>query len=296
MILESILNKFLPSTISLKSVENLASNIEKIGKISAGLLALLYIVGLIIFGLYQNAQHIRSIELFKVRYLLVGFYYLAFLFLHLVFPQWWIKRLWTKIIYWLVLLVIIIFLNNANHTYLTYLINKSNSGTSYFRFKPGDISILNGDLILLVMMFLSVPWVFGYSIRLAKLAHSRGEQQITILFVLFSFIYNCNIFTMFIFPYIPDAIGGGQAPIVHIVFDKDVPYEVTTRFDMEGKVLGYSTPWYYGKLVYMDNNSVFLQEPYWYSHNVYEIRRDNIIVLQYTDFNPAEIGYPGLFP
>lgn len=290
MKLEDILKKFLPSTISPKSIESLADNIDRFGKIGAGLLALLYVTGLIIFGLYHSSLHIRSIELFKVRYLFVGFYYLTFLFLHLAFPQWWLKRFWQKIVYLLVMLVVVVFLNDVHMIYLTYLVDNWTSGTSYFEFSPDHQSILNGNLILLVGIFLFTPFLFGSAIRMAKSVKTKQ------LFLLFALIFNYSVFTMFVFPYIPDAIGGGQAPIVNIVFDKDVPYAVTNNFDISGNVPGFVSPYYYGRLVYMDDNSIFLQEPFWFANDVYEIQRDDIIMMRYTDFNPAEMGQPGLFP
>lgn len=296
MKLESILSKFLPSSISPKSIETFANNVEIFGKIIAGLLAIFYVTGLIIFGLYHSNLHIRSIELLQVRYLFVGFYYFAFLFLHLAIPVWWIKRIWLKILYLLGLLFWVIFLNPIHNTYLSYLVEKSASGTSYFEFKSTYLSVLHGNLIVLVFSLLLAPIALYVSITVPKLAKTINFRLGTIILVLFAFSFNYQIFIKNVFPFIPDGIGGGQSPIVHIVFAENVPYEVTSNFDIAGQVSGFVGDYYYGKLVYINNDSVFLQEPFWYAQYVYEIQRKDIIMLEYKEYNPAEIGQPGLSP
>lgn len=296
MKLESILSKFLPSSMSPKSIENFANNIETIGKIAAGLLAVFYVAGLVIFGLYHSKLHIRSIELLQVRYLLVGFYYFAFLFLHLAVPVWWIKRIWQKIIYLFVFLTWVVFFDPINKTYINSIISDKILGSSYYEFRSEYISVLNGSIIMLIISFLIAPIIIFFSVNVGKRINSEKLSPILIVFILFALSYNYQIFTQNIFPYIPDGIGGGEEPIVHIVFAENVPYEVADNFDLQGRVSGYVGDYYYGKLVYIDDNSVFLKEPFWYSSDVYEIQRKDIIMLNYTGFNPAEIGQPYLIP
>lgn len=292
MKLENILNKFLPSAFSPKSVESLANTIEFLGKVIAGLLAIFYVAGLIIFGLYHSALHIRSIELLQVRYLYVGFYYFAFLFLHLALPMWWIKRIWQKIVYLLVILVFTIFLNHVNNIYLSYLVSKLMFGKSYFEFKDYS-DILNGDLIVLTSQFLLAPVALFFATVTNKAEKLRA---VSIVLLLFALGYNYTIFTTNVFPFIPDAIGGGQSPIVNIVFDKNAPNEVTSNFDIGRIFPGYPGKYYFGQLIYMDGNSVFLKEPFWYSNDVYEVQRKDIIMLNYKEYNPVELGQPGLLP
>lgn len=296
MKLESILKNFLPSSISPKSIESFANNVETFGKIIAGLLAIFYVAGLILFGLYHSNLHIRSIELLQVRYLFVGFYYFAFMFCHLAVPIWWIKRIWLKILYLLSFLLLVIFLNPIHNTYLSYLIEKAASGTSYFEFKSSHISVLNGNLIVLVTSFILAPVALFVAVYVPKLIKIKQLRILFVVLVLFAFGFNYQIFTKNVFPFIPDGIGGGQPPIVHIVFADDVPYEVTSNFDLAGQVSGFLGDYYYGRLVYIDNDSVFLQEPFWYANYVYEIQRKDIIMLEYKEYNPAELGQPGLIP
>jgi len=295
MKLEDTLKKFLPKSISPVSIESLANNLENIGKAGAGLLALLYVVGLIIFGLYHSALHIRSIEFFKVKYLFVGFYYFAFLFLHLFYPTWWIKKSPAKILYLFVALIVIVFLNDVNNTYLTFVMDNWISGKSYFEFKNDHISVINGNLSILVMAFLLAKIALSLAIK-AKQSNEKSMQNISFLLIASAIIFNYMVFTKFVFPYIPDAIGGGKAPIVSIEFNKDVPFAITSNFDIEGKVPGYTSPFYFARLVYKDNNSVFLMEPFWFSNDVYELQSSDIRMIWYTDFNPVQLGQPGLFP
>ncbi len=296
MKLEQIIKKFLPASISPKSIESLSSSIENIGKSIAGLLAVLYIAGLIIFGLYQSALHIRSIELLQLRYVFVGFYYFTFLFLHLAYPVWWIKRIWIKIVYLFFLLFIIIYINPINNVYFNYLLMKWSSGASYFEFKPDNITILNNNLILLAGQFLFASGAIFVFKKVVKIDGLKKLHHIFIVFPLFAFFFNYQIFMNNIFYFIPDAIGGGKAPIVHILFNENLPYEVTSNFDLYSHVSGYTKNYHYGQLVYIDDNSVFLKEPFWYTEDVYEINRKDIIMFEYTDYNPAEMGQPGLFP
>ena len=194
------------------------------------------------------------------------------------------------------LLVFIIFLNRVNNIYFTYLIDNWFSGKSYFEFKPDHIGILNGNLIVLVTAFMFAPLIFNFSIYAGKIMKLKKGQPLFVLFILLAVALNYQVFTQFVFPYVPDAIGGGKAPIVYIVFEENIPYEVSSNFDIGGRVAGFSSPYYYGQLVYMDNDSVFLREPFWFSSDVYEIRRSDIIMLSYREYNPVEMGQPGLFP
>lgn len=296
MKLESILSKLLPSSISPKSIESFANSIETIGKITAGLLAVFYVVGLVIFGLYHSKLHIRSIELLQVRYLFVGFYYFVFLFLHLAVPVWWIKRVWLKIVYLSIFLIGVVFFNPVNNTYLNFLFSKKILGTSYFEFKSDYFSVLNGNIIVLIISFLIAPILIFASTQITKIIKTEKLRPVLIGFVLFALNYNYQIFTNNIFPYIPDGIGGGESPIVHIVFADNVPFEVKDNFDLEGRVSGFVGDYYYGKLIYIDNDSVFLKEPFWYAKDIYEIQRKDIVMLEYKEINPAEIGQPYLIP
>jgi hypothetical protein len=155
MRLEDFFKKFLPSTVSPNSFENIIINFEQIGKICAGLLAVFYVVGIIISGLYYSSLNVRSIELFKVRYIFVGFYYILFTFLLLVYPNWWIKRLWVKIVYLFVFFGFIFSINLAiKRYYIDFLLQKLITGTSYFQFKNGEVALISGDLLELIILYL----------------------------------------------------------------------------------------------------------------------------------------------
>ncbi len=49
-------------------------------------------------------------------------------------------------------------------------------------------------------------------------------------------------------------------------------------------------PYHFAKLLYMDGDSVFLKEPFWYSHRIYEIKRSYINAFVYSTYNPVDIG------
>lgn len=292
MKLENILTKFLPSSFTPKAVESLANNIEFLGKLGAGLLAIFYVVGLIIFGLYHSALHIRSIELLQIRYLYVGFYYFVFLLLHLILPFWWIKRTWQRLVYLFILLCFVIFLSRVNNLYISYLTSKWFFGVSSLEFQRyGDV-LINGISLLAAQFLLGLFMALSATIFYKK----ENLRYPFILSLLTAIVFNYNIFVRNIFPFIPDAIGGGQPPIVNIVFADNVPRVVTSNFDIVGIVPDYSSDYYLGRLIYMDDNSVFLKEPFWYSNEVYEIQRKDIIMLNYKEFNPAELGQHLMLP
>lgn len=248
--------------------------------------------------IYISANYIFApLNYFKFGiYLFVGFYYFAFLFLHLAVPVWWIKRIWLKIIYLFIFLIGVVFFTPVNNTYLNFLLSEKVLGTSYFEFKSDYLSVLNGNIIVLIISFLLAPVLIFASTQITKIIKTEELRPVLIVFVLFALNYNYQIFTNNIFPYIPDGIGGGKSPIVHIVFADNVPYEVTDNFDLAGRVSGFVGDYYYGELVYIDNDSVFLKEPFWYAKDVYEIQRKDIIMLEYKEINPAEIGQPYLIP
>lgn len=282
MKLEDILKRLLPTTMSPKSVEGIASNLEQIGKLSAGLLAIFYVVGLIIFGLYYSSLNVRSFELFKVRYIFVGFYYLAFLLLHLVYPHWWIKRFWAKVLYFLILAALIIGLLNFDRIRSLYFLIiypiilplPLDGNDAEFEI----LAILKYFGAFLMLFFLSTI-IFSYSLGMAENLGRKVSGRFFVFFIFFAIALNYFIFATFFFPNIPAAIGGGQAPFVSIVFDTGVSNEITKYFNVT------STESYFGRLVFMDNNSVFLQGYSLQKPDVHEIRRSDIIMISYGPSN-----------
>jgi hypothetical protein len=125
----------------------IAQEIETLGKIGAATVGLFYVVGLIIFGAYYSQLHIRSIELFKVRYLFVGFYYAVFLFMHLFLQHRYLKRWWLKVIYLAVLLFLLILLDDVYNTYFNCLVSMRMTGESFLRFEPQHMQLILLNLI-----------------------------------------------------------------------------------------------------------------------------------------------------
>ena len=274
MNVEALLKKFLSSIISPESAESLAGNFESIGKLIAGLLAIFYVVGLIIFSLHYTSLHIRSIELFKVRYIFVGFYYLLFLFLNLLYPQLWLQSLWKKIGYLVVLLVIIILLNYESIASLSAWIYFRRVAPSHFLVELKEL--ISTVLTLLALLLISI----SFSELFIKLARSANKAKPGAIFlVVIALFSNYSIFSRFLFPYIPEAMGGGQTPFVTMSFEKfpfeNLPDALARDFPICSKELCF------GRLVYTDGDSVFLQGPFWYSDEVYEVRRSDIITLHY---------------
>ena len=267
--------------------------IETYGKIGAGILALFYMAGLIIISFYHSTLHIRSIDLFRVRYLFVGFYFFVFLFLHLFFQYRYLKNWWLKIIYFGLFLLILAFWTDANNYYFSSLFSIWRTGTSYFKFEPVQIQIITGNLITTLGSAVVAPISFTFAIFAYNSKIKQKVIRISALFLLFFAIQiSYSIFTNYIFPNIPEALGGGKPPIVRITFSDNVPESVKFNFDISNRVRGYLGSAYYARLVYVDDKSIFLQEAPWYSTWVYELKRDQIEMLRYTEFNPVEMGQP----
>ena len=110
-------------------------------------------------------------------------------------------------------------------------------------------------------------------------------------FLLAALGLNWFVFTSDVFPFVPDPFSGGKATIVKIEFAAEVPESAKIGFELRQPEL-YSTPQYYGQLIYMDEHSVFLKEAAWYARDVYEFQRDQIRVLRYDFYNPLEMGMP----
>lgn len=84
-----------PLTRSRVSVTNLIDNAEKFGKAAALLAGFLYVVGLLLYGLYTAGLHVRSFELIRVKYVFVGTLYCVLAFSHLVLPA--LRTGWLRI-------------------------------------------------------------------------------------------------------------------------------------------------------------------------------------------------------
>lgn len=269
----------------------LAAKLESIGKLSAIAVAILYLIGLLIFGLYYSGLHIRSIELFRVRYIFVGFYFVLLTLVHLVIPQFFLKRWWLKILYVLFMPIPLIMLDEVFRRYIQYKLQRWASGSSPLQFSPVEIQIVTGNLIALVASALASPPVFFLVPPAFRYVYSAARRlaPLALGLLLFVLANECSIFITFMFPNIPEALGGGSSPIVQIEFNEKTPYSIKSTFDISIKAHYPGSP-YWGRLIYSDGGSLFLKEAAWYSTNVYEIKREYVDSLQYSQFNPAEMG------
>jgi hypothetical protein len=291
---EDVIRKFLPKTFSPASIESIAKTLESFGKTGAGILAILYVVGLIIIGLYNSSLHIRSVELFKVKYLFVGFYYFTFLFLHLIFPKWWSKKVTARVLYLLLIFTIIIFLNEVNNRYLVFILENWIYGNSFFDFKKIDIYAINKNFGVLAIVFIFANIIFSTAIKTKK---ENGESVSSVNFWLITLAVILNYFTFikFVFPNIPDTIGGGKAPIINIEFSENVPQAITGNFDNSDE-LGAPFPYYLARLIYKDGDTVFLSGLDWLTDDVFELKSSDIRMIRYIGFNPLEMGQSGSSP
>jgi hypothetical protein len=117
---------------------------ETIVKLGTAVLGVFYVAGIIVFGAYYSNLHIRSIELFRIRYFFVGFYFCMFLYLFFVFPQFNLKRIWTKILYYAAFILFFILIDNAVSIYFNHLSSIWIFGSSYYKFTADQISIIWG--------------------------------------------------------------------------------------------------------------------------------------------------------
>lgn len=280
------------------SLAGIAEFAEKLGKIAAVGTGLLYVLGFLIYANYYSALHIRSFELLQTRYFFAAFYYFAFLAIHLVVPWSLLNRWWSRTIYGLILSVVLIFFNEVNQLYLQSKIEIAYKGSSYFNFTPTESSIIVPNAILLLFGTLGSVLIFGLAKKFWQLTtssenlepseHKRARLLAAGLLVGALWL-NWQVFARSVFPNIQEPLGGGRPVIVKLEFQDDVPLSMKLGFNtMEGQPK--SDPEYYAQLIYMDDKSVFLKEPNWFTDSVYEFRREQILALQYTNFNPVGMG------
>lgn len=297
--------KILPSSPNNEpknniSVSDILKHSETIGKLGTTILGVFYVAGIIVFGAYYSNLHIRSIELFRVRYFFVGFYFCLFLYLFFVFPQFNIKRAWAKILYYIVFVIFFVLIDNAVSVYVNHLLSVWITGETYFKFTPSQISIIWGRGVITISLSISTLLSYGYSISFFNQASKQIFQEKissnkaqAYIFLVASFILGLSLFINSIFPNIPDALGGGKAPLVSLEFKKTTPYSTTINFDISASSKLEIYP-HWARLVYVDSDSLFLQSAFWFSDEVYEVPRDDVELIRYETYNPVEIGSPYL--
>jgi len=159
-------------------------------------------------------------------------------------------------------------------------------GKSFFVFTGQQSSVIRGTWLNLVISIIGAHFFSSLALRLFQSVRKEGVTLLTerlwASVVLFAFFFlaigaTASAFIGSIFPTVPEAIGGGKPPIVHIQFSDNVPIDVKLDFDISRQVEGYSEPRYYGRIVHMDGSSVFLKDVFWYSGQVDEINRDQIV-------------------
>lgn len=268
--------------------KEIAQDVETMGKWGVAILGALYVIGLVIWDAYFSGLNIRSIELLKVRYLFVGFYFYFFTAAHLLVPHKYIKQRWLRIVYVFIFSFSLVWLDDVFAAYLGNLVNTWLIGKSYFRLPPELALYVVGSLLTLFAAALFLPVAFNITFRRFK---QNKFGRVAGLIFLFFLCFEYGIFAHWLFPNIPEVMGGGKPPVVRLEFSNDAPYSVTNNFDVS-KVAEYYKgvgPVYYAKLIYVDDSSVFLQEAFWYSKKVYELRREQVELLAYESINPVAL-------
>jgi len=278
------------------SFGEIADSVEKFGKIAAVGTGILYVLGFLIYANYYNKLHIRSFELLQTTYFFAAFYYLTFLAINIGVPWWLLKRWWSRTIYGVALSVVLFLFNGVNRLYLQSRIEIAYKGHSYFNFTPAESSIIVPNAILLPFAILGSILMLSFAKRAWTLIATSPDDRkkvgvLRVGLLVGALWFNWQVFADNLFPYIPEPLGGGRPVIVKLEFSDDVPDSMKSNFDTKETQL-YSTPQYYAQLIYMDDKSVFLKEANWYTDWVYEFRREQILALRYTKFNPLEMGQP----
>src|SRR5262245_20565950 len=144
-----------PNTKNEKPKQSFADKVQLIGKMLGGLLAFTYLVGLMIYTLHLYSMYVRSIELLRIRYIFIGFYFLLFLVIQLAVPFALLKRKWVIVAYLFILLFTIIISDDSFLAYIQFKIEMWTSGKSYFHFNSSEVSIVKGNLLSLCMLFMA---------------------------------------------------------------------------------------------------------------------------------------------
>jgi hypothetical protein len=269
------------------SFSEIVDEIEKYGKAAAVAAGVVYAIGLVIHTSYYNHLHIRSFEILRAKYIFVGFYYILFLALQVFVPVFLLKKWYLRALYLMLFVLILFSFNDVDMAYLQYLIEVKWRGGSYFEFNKAQSSIVIPNAIFLVLGV-----VFAPLLLVTQIKNEDKEKLASLLLIIVVLPLNWIVFTNDVFPIIPDQFGGGKAAIVKIDFASEVPLTAKIGFDVHMPEKYYPEPQYYGRLIYMDDHSVFLKEANWFSRDVYEFQRDQIKVLRYESSNPREMGMP----
>lgn len=265
--------------------------IERYSKALVTLAGLLYVIGLVVSVRYYASLHVRSLELLRSQYVLIGVWYFVVLVLHLGIPALLLRRQWLRTLYLLVGLVVVVLYNHAFSIYLQTLLQRAFGWKTYFEFGPAEASVLKGNLVVL-----AVSWVFALlSAWLGLWLLVKHKSKWGIVLIAYALWLNFGVFADHVFANMPQTIGGGEPPIAQLQFADSVPEHMKEDFDVSKQLEGNegnNLPWYYARIVYADEHSIFLKPTFWYATDVYEFPRDQVGTLAYRNFNPLAFGSP----
>lgn len=277
---KNIVSELLLSKKSLSEIKELSMSAI------AFLTALSYVIGFLSFTFLDLSYNIDNLELLKAKYILAGVYYLIFYFILLILPNTIINSIYKKLFYYLVVSLIIYLLNENHQNYTFFLFEHIISGSSkaysfesFFQFR----FVFEFFSILFLISICAILFIAGKK----KFLDTSGKRSP--FFVILSIPLSLIIFINYLLVEIPKSIGGGEAPVVRIEFTPDTPHSLTLHFDLSKYTNGGYQ--FYAKLLHQNSDKIYLTPVPWYSHSVFEIDNKNILFIEYSDYNPAPMGY-----
>lgn len=257
--------------------EAFGGTLEGFGKLLVALTAVAYAVGVFITGLYHASLSIRHIEWLQLQYVFIGFAYMIFAYLALVFPLKHISRRGWRITYFFVLGVVC-FVNSELTYYIWFLV-----GNPSF-VMPHDY----GFQIVFYFVVALITLAFAVGVFWLSKKFQDDLKNFSLLPVGFSLCILMYTFSVSMFPRIPQSLGGGALPTAHVVFAEDAPLEMTVLFDIirdKPEPVGFS---HYARVLHADGDSIVFVPAPWFSTDAIEVDRSMVVAMEFKGFNPAE--------
>lgn len=238
--------------------------LEVWGKITAAGIGILYATGLVIQNLFLSSFHIRAVELINAKYIFVGFYFWLFILLLAIVP-FLIRKTSLRILYIFIVIVAVLLYDPLVSTYVDEFIDmmKRPPENRHIFAVSSFLSFFQHNLDTLILEIATVVTLFKFGEALFRNLKEKKRNQghyLLVALIVISLTLGFWEFSNQIFPEIPDAVGGGKLPYVEIVFSQDSPDTLMDKFNIgvrrDGKTFANV---YGGRLIYIDNNSAFLE-------------------------------------
>jgi hypothetical protein len=262
--------------------KDLLDEIERIGKFAAAAIGVLYATGLFIQTLYFSELHVRSLELLRLNYVLVGFYYLLFLGLTAGAPN-FIKDRARRITLVISLIVYLVLFDPVTAFFLRTVIERIFlSGAPQL---TGNFYVNGFSWIVLetLICVIAIP-VLSNNLRKIK-SFPTLDERAKIYFVIGLFIcitFNLALFYRIVFKQVPETMGGGKPVAVEIFLATDTPAPILEHFQGNGFPISDANH-FEANLIYTTDAVIFFQETGRQVSKVYEMDRTLVRMIRYVE-------------